>query len=123
MSLVLDDLPRDPDRLLPMLQQMAEVIARQNAALIELRAEHDTVLAERGVAQAEIEKLRLLIRQAVAARSVRPPLGAARPRPAAARPRGPRADRRGGRGGARGGGCKEPHPTSVPSAATQSRRL
>ena len=31
MSLVLDDLPRDPDLLLPMLQQMAEVIAQQNA--------------------------------------------------------------------------------------------
>jgi transposase len=63
MSLALDDLPRDPDRLLPMLQQMAEVIAQQNAALVELRAEHDTVLAERDTAQAEIEKLRLLIRQ------------------------------------------------------------
>jgi hypothetical protein len=63
MPLVLHDLPRDPDRLLPMLQQMAEVIAQQNAALVELRAEHDTVLAERDTAQAEIEKLRLLIRQ------------------------------------------------------------
>jgi hypothetical protein len=28
MSLVLDELPRDPDRLLLMLQQMAEVIAQ-----------------------------------------------------------------------------------------------
>src|SRR5829696_1446210 len=63
MSLVLDDLPRDPDRLLPMLQQMAEVIAQQNASLVSLQAEHDTVLAERDTAQAEIEKLRLLIRQ------------------------------------------------------------
>src|SRR3712207_6049022 len=63
MSLVLDDLPRDPDRLLPMLQQMAEVIAQQNAALILLQAERDTALAERDTAQAEIEKLRLLIRQ------------------------------------------------------------
>src|SRR5215218_10246016 len=63
MSLVLDDLPRDPDRLLPMLQQMAEVIAQQNASLVSLQAEHDTVLAERDAAQAEIEKLRLLIRQ------------------------------------------------------------
>src|SRR5215217_2819687 len=63
MSLVLDDLPRDPDRLLPMLQQMAEVIAQQNASLVSLQAEHNTVLAERDTAHAEIEKLRLLIRQ------------------------------------------------------------
>src|SRR5689334_16855092 len=63
MSLVLDDLPRGPDRLLQHLRQMAEVVARQNASLASLRAEHDTVLAERDAAQAEIEKLRLLIRQ------------------------------------------------------------
>src|SRR5690242_20742096 len=77
MALVLDDLPRDPDRLLQHLRQMAEVVARQNASLASLRAEHDTVLAERDaarterdlvreqhdVAQAEIEKLRLLIRR------------------------------------------------------------
>src|SRR3954453_13604279 len=77
MALVLDDLSRDPDRLLPMLQQMAEIVAQQNASLASLQAEHDTVLAERDaarterdlvreqhdVAQAEIEKLRLLIRQ------------------------------------------------------------
>jgi transposase len=77
MSPALDDLPRDPDRLLPMLQQMTEVIAQQNAALVSLRAEHDTVLGERDAvrterdrireerdaAQAEIEKLRLLIRK------------------------------------------------------------
>src|SRR5919205_410491 len=77
MVLVLDDLPRDPDRLLPMLQQMAEIIAQQNASLASLQARHVTVLAERDAvrterdlvreerdaAQAEIEKLRLLIRQ------------------------------------------------------------
>src|SRR5829696_5815769 len=70
MRLVLDDLSRDPDQLLRHLQQMAEVIARQNASLASLQAEHDTVLAERDLihekhdaAQAEIEKLRLLIRQ------------------------------------------------------------
>ena len=62
MSLLLDDLPRDPDRLLPMLQQMADVVAQQNASLVSLRAKHDTVLAERDAAQAEIEKLRLLTR-------------------------------------------------------------
>ena len=84
MALVPDDLPRDPDRLLPMLQQMAGIIAQQNASLASLQARHVTVLAERDVvraerdlvreerdlvreerdaAQAEIEKLRLLIRQ------------------------------------------------------------
>src|SRR3954451_25404515 len=77
MALVLDDLPRDPDRLLPMLQQMADIVAQQNASLASLQAEHDTVLTERDAArterdlvreesdaaQAEIEKLRLLIRQ------------------------------------------------------------
>src|SRR5215212_6685135 len=70
MSLVLDDLSRDPDQLLCHLQQMAEVIARQNASLASLQAERDTVLAEcdlirkrHDAAQAEIEKLRLLIRR------------------------------------------------------------
>src|ERR687894_704718 len=63
MSLMLDDLPRDPDRLLPHLRQMAEVIAAQNASLVSLQAKHDAVLAERDAAQLEIEKLRLLIRQ------------------------------------------------------------
>src|SRR5829696_2715613 len=70
MSLVLSDLPRDPDRLLQHLQQMNEVVTRQNASLVSLQAKYDTVLteqdtlrAERDAAQAEIEKLRLLIRQ------------------------------------------------------------
>src|SRR5215212_10235149 len=70
MSLVLDDLSRDPDQLLCHLQQMAEVVARQDASLVSLQAERDTVLAERDLirekhdaAQAEVEKLRLLIRQ------------------------------------------------------------
>src|SRR3954452_18467517 len=70
MSLVLSDLPRDPDRLLQHLQQMNEVVTRQNASLVSLQAKYDTVLteqdtlrAERDTAQAEIEKLRLLIRQ------------------------------------------------------------
>src|ERR671933_1282523 len=63
MSLVPDDLPRDPDQLLQHLRQMAEVVARQDASLASLRAEHDTVLAERDAAQVEVEKLRLLIRQ------------------------------------------------------------
>src|SRR4051794_35585828 len=77
MSLVLDDIPQDPNRLLHHLQQMTEVIAQQNASLASLQAEHDNVLAERDAvrterdlvreerdtAQAEIEKLRLLVRQ------------------------------------------------------------
>jgi transposase len=63
MSLALDDLPRDPDLLLPMLQQMAEVIAQQNASITALRIERDTARSEQETAQAEIEKLRLLIRQ------------------------------------------------------------
>jgi hypothetical protein len=70
MTLALDDLPRDPDRMLPMLRQMAEVIAQQNASLVSLQSKYDTVLAGQGIlraehdaAQAEIEKLRLLIRR------------------------------------------------------------
>src|SRR5919202_5366391 len=63
MSLALDDLPRDPDRLLHHLQQMTEVVTRQNISLVSLQAKYDTVLAERDAAQAEIEKLQLLIRQ------------------------------------------------------------
>jgi transposase len=77
MSLVLDDLLRDPDRLLQHLRRVTEVVAQQNASLASLQAEHNAVLAERDAvraerdliseereaAQAEIEKLRLLIRQ------------------------------------------------------------
>src|SRR3954447_9336671 len=63
MSLVLDDLPRDPDWLLQQLQQVAEVAATERSRNIALEIERDTVMAERDAAQAEIEKLRLLIRQ------------------------------------------------------------
>src|SRR3954447_24251102 len=77
MALVLDDLPRDPDRLLQHLQQMVEVAATERSRNTALEIERDTVLAERDAArterdlvreerdaaQAEIEKLRLLIRQ------------------------------------------------------------
>src|SRR3712207_5660601 len=77
MSLALDDLPRDPDRLLLMPQQMAEVTAGERSRIAALEIERDTILAERDAArterglirekheaaQAEVEKLRLLIRQ------------------------------------------------------------
>src|SRR3954454_8536121 len=77
MSLVLDDLLRDPSRLLQHLQRMTEVVTQHNASLVSLQAKHNTVLAERDAArtecdllreeheaaQAEVEKLRLLIRQ------------------------------------------------------------
>ena len=54
MSLVLDDLPRDPDHLLRMLQQISEVVTEQNSSLVSLQAERDTVLAERDAAQGEM---------------------------------------------------------------------
>src|SRR3954469_587295 len=63
MSLALDDLPRDPDWLLQQLRQVAEVAATERSRNIALEIERDTVMAEREAAQAEIEKLRLLIRQ------------------------------------------------------------
>ena len=63
MSLALDDLPRDPERLLQQLRYMDEVIAAERSRNTALEIERDTVLAERDAAQAEIEKLRLLIRQ------------------------------------------------------------
>src|SRR3954464_7234069 len=63
MSLALDDLPRDPDWLLQQLRQVAEVAATERSRNIALEIERDTVIAERDAAQAEIEKLRLLIRQ------------------------------------------------------------
>src|SRR5688572_8078616 len=63
MSLALDDLPRDPEWLLRQLQQMAEVVATERSRNIALEIERDTALTERDAAQAEIEKLRLLIRR------------------------------------------------------------
>src|SRR3954463_16545666 len=62
MSLALDNLPRDPEWLLQ-LQHMTEVVAAERSRSTVLEIERDTVLAERDAAQAEIEKLRLLIRQ------------------------------------------------------------
>src|SRR3954447_18273408 len=55
MSLVLDDLLRDPDRLLQHLRRMTEVITQQNASLVSLQAKHDTILAERDAARTECQ--------------------------------------------------------------------
>src|SRR4051812_16566607 len=63
MASELDGIQSELSPLLLHLQQMTEVIAQQNAALISLRAERDTAWSERDTARAEIEKLRLLIRQ------------------------------------------------------------
>src|SRR3954464_10964724 len=63
MSPALDDLPRDPEGLLLQLQHMTEIVAAERSRSAALEIERDTVLAERDAAQAEIEKLRLLIRQ------------------------------------------------------------
>src|SRR3954449_13131222 len=70
MSLVLDDLPRDPEWLQQQLRQVAEVATTERSRNIALEIERDTAMAERDAvrterdaAQAEIEKLRLLIRQ------------------------------------------------------------
>src|ERR671929_1571182 len=70
MSLALDDLPRDHERLLLQLQHMTEVVAAERSRSAALEIERDTVLAERDAAcaerdtaQAEVEKLRLLIRR------------------------------------------------------------
>src|SRR3954449_11068001 len=63
MASALDGVQLEPGPLLLHLQQMTEVIAQQNAALISLQAERDTAWSERDAAQAEVEKLRLLIRQ------------------------------------------------------------
>src|SRR5688572_2497507 len=113
MSLALDDLSRDPEWLLQQLRHMAEVVAAERSRIGALEIERDTVLAERDAAQAEIEKLRLLIRQLqrgqFGRRSEMNGAAVHRPRSAAARPGGPRADRGGRRGGAGGGGGKEQH--------------
>src|SRR3712207_6589614 len=77
MSLTSGDLPHDPGQMLQHLQRTAEIVAAQSARIATLEVERDTVLVERDTArterhlvreerdaaQAEIEKLRLLIRQ------------------------------------------------------------
>src|SRR3954454_18264834 len=63
MSLAQDDLPRDHEWLPLQLQHMTDVVAAERSRSAALEVERDTVLAERDAAQAEIEKLRLLIRR------------------------------------------------------------
>jgi transposase len=70
MTLALDELSQDPEQLQQQLRELAQVVAQQNSAFASLQAERDaavdqrdTVRAEYDAAQAEIEKLKLLIRQ------------------------------------------------------------
>src|SRR3954453_23860150 len=63
MSLALDDARRGSDPLLSRLRELTDVVAQQNATIAALRIERDTVRSEHQAGQAEIEKLRLLIRQ------------------------------------------------------------
>src|SRR3954462_4502199 len=63
MSLALDDAKRGSDPLLSRLRELTDVVAQQNATIAALRIERDTVRSEHEAARAEIEKLRLLIRQ------------------------------------------------------------
>src|SRR3954469_23260577 len=63
MSLALDDTRRESDPLLSRLRELTDVVAQQNATIAALRIERDTVRSEHEAARAEVEKLRLLIRQ------------------------------------------------------------
>ena len=63
MSLLPDEAPRDPERLLQVLQQTMEVVATQRSRIAALEAERDTARSECEAARTEIEKLRLLIRR------------------------------------------------------------
>src|SRR4051794_15782369 len=63
MTSVLDGVQSEPDPLLFQLQRLTEVITQQNATIAALQTERDTVYSKHQAAQAEIEKLRLLIRQ------------------------------------------------------------
>src|SRR3712207_5451226 len=63
MNLALEDLQRGSGPLLLRLHELTEVVAQQNATITALRIERDTARSGHEAAQAEIEKLRLLIRR------------------------------------------------------------
>src|SRR3954451_25070575 len=63
MSLALDDAGRGSDPLLSRLRGLTDVVAQQNATIAALQIERDTVRSEHEAARAEIENLRLVIRQ------------------------------------------------------------
>src|SRR5918998_681276 len=63
MNSALEDLQRGSDPLLLRLHELTEVVAQQNATITALRIGRDTARSGHEAAQAEIEKLRLLIRQ------------------------------------------------------------
>src|SRR4051794_19678932 len=111
MISMLGDVGGGSDPLLPRLQEMIEVVTRQNATIAgaadrarycpgragcRLRRARCGTDGDREAAAAD---------PAAAAWAVRPALGEARPRPAPARPGGPRAGRGRRRGGA--GSCRQ----------------
>src|SRR5919107_5678361 len=63
MNSALEELQRSSDPLQLRLQELTEVVAQQNATITALRIERDTARSGHEAAQAEIEKLRLLIRR------------------------------------------------------------
>src|SRR5829696_5385164 len=63
MNSALGGFQRGSYPLLLRLQELTEVVAQQNGTIEALRIERDTIRSEHDAAQAEIEKLRLLIRQ------------------------------------------------------------
>src|SRR3954463_15133974 len=63
MASELDGVQSEPDPLLFQLQRLTEVITQQNATIAVLRTERDTVYSKHQAAQAEIEKLQLLIQR------------------------------------------------------------
>src|SRR3712207_4146908 len=63
MSVMLGGAQPEHDPLLLRLEQLTQAIAQQNVTISALRTERDAAQSKYEVAQAEIEKLRLLIRQ------------------------------------------------------------
>ncbi len=63
MSVMLGGAQPEHDPLLLRLEQLTQAIAQQNVTISALRTERDAAQSRYEVAQAEIEKLRLLIRQ------------------------------------------------------------